>query len=61
MGISIDDQIKAVSREIAIREQVYPQWVRSGRRGFTQQKADHEIAAMKAVAESLHRLKGLED
>ena len=49
--IDISAQVKCVRREIAMRERVYPSWVAKGR--MTQQKADHELAAMKAVEQTL--------
>lgn len=49
--IPLGAQIAAVRREIAMRERVYPGWTASGR--MTQAKAEHEIAAMKAVLETL--------
>jgi hypothetical protein len=48
---SLDDQIACVTREIALRERVYPKWVETGR--MTKQKADHEISAMKAALGTL--------
>jgi hypothetical protein len=51
MKVSIDDQIKCVQREIGMRERVYPRWVEQKK--MTQEKADYEIAAMKAVLASL--------
>ena len=44
---TLDEQIACVEREIAMRERVYPGWVRAGR--MTQQKADREIETMRAV------------
>lgn len=49
--ITIEDQIKAVEREIGMRRRVYPNWVASKR--MSQEKADKEIAAMEAVLETL--------
>lgn len=54
MGVPLSDQVACVKREIAMRERAYPRWVSGGR--MTQQKADQELAAMKAVAESLGKL-----
>ena len=54
MTISLDEQLACVKREIAIRENVYPQWVRSRR--MKQDVADSEIARMKAVLETLKSL-----
>jgi len=44
-------QLRCVSREIAMREKVYPKWVEQGR--MKQDKADQEIACMKAVQSTL--------
>ena len=49
--VTIEDQIKAVEREIGMRRRVYPNWVASKR--MSQEKADKEIAAMEAVLETL--------
>lgn len=49
--IPITEQIRAVEREIAMRERVYPTWVQNKR--MTQRKADDELAAMRAVLETL--------
>lgn len=52
--ITIEDQIKAVEREISMRRRVYPNWVASKR--MSQEKADKEIAAMEAVLETLKQV-----
>ena len=49
--ITLDDQIAAVRREIAMRERVYPRQVSAGR--LRQTAADRELAAMRAVLETL--------
>ncbi len=49
--ITIETQIKAVAREIAMRRNLYPKWIASGR--LTQDKADAQIAEMEAVIETL--------
>ena len=54
----IDAQIKCVEREVRMREHVYPHRVALKKMG--QELADREISMMKAVLESLLRLKGLE-
>ena len=56
--MTLNDQIKSVGREIGLRRAVYPKFLKSGR--ITQEKADHEIAAMEAVYETLKRLKAEE-
>lgn len=52
--ITIEDQIKAVEREIGMRRRVYPNWVASKR--MNQEKADKEIASMEAVLETLKKV-----
>jgi hypothetical protein len=54
MTVSIADQLAAVEREIRLRQRVYPRWVETSR--MTQVKADQELAAMRAVAETLRAL-----
>ena len=49
--IPLADQVACVRREIAMRERAYPGFVRSGR--LTQEKADRELATMRAVLETL--------
>ena len=49
--ITIDEQIKAVEREISMRRRVYPRWVENKR--MSREKADKEIATMEAVLETL--------
>lgn len=53
--MTIDEQIKAVEREIGMRERVYPGWVAAKR--MSQAKAEHEIAAMRAVLKTLQELR----
>lgn len=54
MKITLERQIKAVKREIHMRERVYPGWVKSGR--LKQHEADDELAAMQAVLATLTSL-----
>jgi hypothetical protein len=54
MIVSLEEQAKACEREVAMRRRAYPNWVHSGR--LTQAKADREIAAMEAAAETLRQL-----
>ena len=54
-SITLEAQIKSVEREIAMRAAVYPKWVLSKR--MSQEKADHELAAMRAVLVTLNGLK----
>lgn len=53
-AFSIDEQIACVEREIKMREHVYPRFVGQGK--MAQEKADREIATMRAVLESLRFL-----
>ncbi len=55
MSVSIDDQIKAVGRELGMRRNVYPKFITSKR--ITPEKAAAEIAAMEAVYETLKRVR----
>ncbi len=52
MKVSMTEQIKCVKREISMRERVYPRFVKKGK--MTQDEADREIAAMKAVLDTLN-------
>lgn len=58
MNVSIDDQIACVAREIALRERVYPKWVGTGR--MKQEAADREMERMKAVIETLNKVRDKE-
>jgi len=51
---TLDEQIACVKREIALRERVYPRRILDGK--MDGRLAEHEIACMKAVLESLSRL-----
>jgi len=57
--ITLQQQIDAVAREIRMRESVYPRWVAAKK--MSQDKADHEIAAMKAVAATLMGLQAVQE
>ena len=52
--IAISEQIECVEREIGQRKRVYARLVANGK--MTQQKADRETAAMKAVLETLRKV-----
>lgn len=58
MSASIEAQAAACEREGQLRRRVYPRWVQNGR--MTQAKADAEIAAMEAAAETLRNLAAAE-
>jgi hypothetical protein len=51
--ITLQQQINCVTREIKMREIVYPGRVRIGK--MKQENADYEIAAMRAVLATLTR------
>ena len=55
MEPDLDAQIKCVKREIALRKNVYPKWVNSGR--MKESEADHEIAAMVAALHTIMKVK----
>jgi hypothetical protein len=48
---TLAEQIAELRREIAVRQRVYPAWVRDGR--LTQDKADRQLALLEAAAASL--------
>lgn len=52
---TLDDQIACVRGEIGMRRRVYPGRVASGR--MSQKRADHEVACMEAVLETLTALR----
>ncbi len=52
--ITLAEQIRCVTREIAMREAGYKRWVKTGR--MTEPKAQREIAVMKAVLATLEGL-----
>jgi hypothetical protein len=56
--IGIDEQISCIAREIAIRERCYPKWVSKGT--MKQAEADRELNRMRAVIETLSRVKDAE-
>ena len=49
--ISLDDQIKCIEREIALRRRVYPRRVAEGRMKLDE--AEREVSAMRAVLMTL--------
>jgi hypothetical protein len=46
-GITREDKIAEITREIALRQRVYPRWV--AERKLTQSKADWQIAVLVAI------------
>lgn len=57
--VSLDDQIKAVTRELGFRRHVYARRVSEGK--MTQITADKEIAAMEAIGHTLAAIKETAD
>lgn len=51
---TIEEQIKCVKREIAMRKRVYPKWVKYNR--MKQEEADHEITCMESVLKTMEGL-----
>jgi hypothetical protein len=51
---TLDEQIRCVRREIAVRKNVYPKWTKSGR--MKPEVADYEISCMQAVHDTLTKL-----
>jgi hypothetical protein len=51
---SLADQIRCAERELRKRRQVYPRFVADQR--MTQAQAEHEIATMAAILETLREL-----
>jgi hypothetical protein len=51
VAVTLKDQLTAVNREIALRKGFYSQWVR--KRRMTRAEAEHEIAAMEAIRDTL--------
>jgi hypothetical protein len=50
-GYTLQSQILCVRRELAMRKNVYPKWVQSGR--MKAEAADHELNCMQAVHDTL--------
>lgn len=50
---SLAEQVACVKRELALRRNVYPGWVRNGK--MTQAKADHEIECMADVLATVEK------
>lgn len=54
MLVPIAAQIKAAERELRYRIRVYPRWIEAGK--ITQQTANNELAAMRAIVDTLQRV-----
>lgn len=59
--ITLEQQIACVERELGMREKVYPRWVNKHPPKMTPKTAEHELAAMRAVRESLIALRSQRD
>lgn len=51
---TLQAQITCIRRELAMRKNVYPKWVMSGR--MKAEAADHEISCLQAVLDTLSAL-----
>jgi len=56
---SLSDQLQCARRELALRQRVYPCWVRQGR--LTREKAQHETECMDAIVSMLEKARRLEE
>jgi hypothetical protein len=52
--ITLTEQLAEAQRELALRRQRYPQWVKSGKLGMTM--AHYQLQAMEAIVKTLLRL-----
>lgn len=52
--MTLAQQLACVEREIKMRESLFPIWVEI--KTWSQHRADHELACMRAVAETLRGL-----
>ena len=53
--ITLDEMIREVEREIALRRRVYPNWIASGR--LKRDKAERQIKVMEAVTAELNLMR----
>lgn len=56
--ITLNEQLECVKREVGMRAHLYPRWVVNGK--MSQQKADRELALMRAVQATLEAQLALE-
>lgn len=54
-AFTIDDQIAAAEREVAMRKRVYPDWVK--RQKISAEFAEFQVGAMEAIVVTLKRCK----
>lgn len=52
---TFDAMVKCAARELAMRRNVYPKWVQSGR--MKVEAAEHEINCMQAIVDTLVKLR----
>ena len=52
--VTLDEQIDEAQRELALRRQCYPQWVKSGK--LDAGDAYYQLQAMEAIVKTLQRL-----
>jgi hypothetical protein len=52
--VTLEEQIAEARRELALRRQCYPAWVKAGK--LTHDEAYHQLAAMAAIVQTLQRL-----
>lgn len=58
-AVPLDEQIKEVERELALRRKHYPRWVNCRPPKMTAKTAEQQINRMEAVRDSLLELKRL--
>lgn len=58
MKIGYDQQLAELDRELAMRRNVYPKWVRDGR--MKEATADRQIAALEAARETVRQARQAE-
>lgn len=51
LPVTLDEQLREVRREIALRERVYPGWIEKGK--VSQMKADRHLFLMRAVGDTI--------
>ena len=53
-AISNAEKLACAKRELQMRENVYPRWIDKGK--LTNQKAQHQLAVMRAIVEDYKKL-----
>ena len=51
LPVTLDEMLKEIERECALRRRVYPRWVGQGK--ISQDKADRQIEVMEAIRAEL--------